>query len=77
VCGKLRVGLKVQWAFETGSPVDFNIHYHEGKIAVFPAKASAVTQARERLHVKSEQDYCRMWANKSSAATKLTVTLQR
>ena len=57
--------------------MNFNVHYHEGKAAIFPAKLSAVTQARELLDVKSEQDYDWMWTHKTSSPTLLTVTLQR
>lgn len=77
VCGKLPVGLKVGWEFETASPVDFNVHYHEGKAVIFPAQLSAVTHAKELLDVKSEQDYCWKWTNKASSPTTLVVALQR
>lgn len=77
VCGKLPVGLKVQWQFETRLPVDFNVHYHEGKAKISAANLSSVSHARELLEVKSEQDYCWTWTNKTGSRTSLTVRLQR
>jgi hypothetical protein len=39
----------VRWNFTAAAPVDFNIHYHVGKEAVFPVK-----QAQgERLGIPS------------------------
>ena len=77
VCGKLPRGLKVRWEFRTAAPVDFNVHYHEGKAVILPAQLSAVTDARESLDVTSEQDYCWKWTNKASSPTTLVAALQR
>ena len=77
VCGKLAVGEGVRWNFTTGAPVDFNIHYHVGKEAVFPAKQAQVSSGRDTLNVTVAQDYCWMWTNKGSAPVSLTVELAR
>ena len=77
LCGKLPAGQQVRWQFESGVPVDFNVHYHVGKEVMFPIKLSAVASARNTLDARIAQDYCWMWTNKSAAATPLTVTLQR
>ena len=77
VCGKLAVGEGVRWVFTTGAPVDFNIHYHVGKEAVFPAKQAQVSSGRDTLNVTVVQDYCWMWTNKGSAPVSLTVDLVR
>jgi hypothetical protein len=37
-CKKLPQGTKVAWRFESQSPLNFNVHYHEGKDVRFPAK---------------------------------------
>ena len=76
LCGKLPAGLNVRWGFEAGTVLDFNVHYHEGKAVVFPAKLSAAA-ARDTLHTRIEQDYCWMWSNKSAAPATLSVKLQR
>jgi hypothetical protein len=77
VCGKLVVGEGVRWKFAAGAPVDFNIHYHVGKEAVFPAKQAQVSSGRDTLNVTVVQDYCWMWTNKGSAPVSLTVDLVR
>ena len=43
-CEKLPKGAKVAWSFEAAAPLDFNIHYHEGKKVRFPAEKSQVTK---------------------------------
>ena len=77
VCGKLAVREGVRWNFIAGAPVDFNIHYHVGKEAVFPAKQAQVSSGRDTLKVAVAQDYCWMWTNKGSAPVNLTVDLAR
>ena len=44
VCGRLDSGMKVRWEFDAVAPMDFNIHYHVGKDAVFPAKQAQVAK---------------------------------
>jgi hypothetical protein len=77
VCGKLAAADSVRWSFTAAAPVDFNIHYHVGKEAVFPAKKAQVAAARDTLNVTVAQDYCWMWTNKGSAPVELKVELAR
>ncbi len=77
VCAKLPAGLKVEWSFEASGPTDFNIHYHEGKEAVFPAKMSQVARGQDTLQVKVEQHYCWMWSNKTADSVVLKAGFQR
>jgi hypothetical protein len=77
VCGKLRANERITWDFEVSTPVDFNVHYHEGKEVVFPAKLASVTTAHDTLDTKIQQDYCWMWSNASDATAKFSITLQR
>ena len=77
VCGKLPAGLAVRWDFEASTPVDFNVHYHEGKDVVFPAELSAVASAKGTLNTKIEQDYCWMWSNKTEASVSVFVQMSR
>ncbi|MED5622388.1 hypothetical protein [Ideonella sp. BN130291] len=76
-CGRLARGEKVQWKFEAAAPLNFNVHYHEGKEVRFPAKQDGVTQADGTLDVALDQDYCWMWTNKSSSAVALKARLQK
>ena len=77
LCGKLPNAQRVQWGFEAGAPLDFNIHYHLGKEVVYPAQLKAVATAQDRLLTTLEQDYCWMWTNRSKATTTLKIKLQR
>ncbi len=76
-CGKLAAGDGVRWSFAASAPVDFNIHYHVGKEAVFPVKQAQVSSGRDQLNAAVAQDYCWMWTNKGRAPVSLTVDLAR
>jgi Cu/Ag efflux protein CusF len=76
-CGKLRAGDKVAWHFDAALPLDFNIHYHEGKDVRFPAKHDSVAKAGGTLDVAVAQHYCWMWTNKSGAPALVKASLDR
>jgi hypothetical protein len=77
LCGALAKGQSVQWTFEAGTALDFNIHYHQGNDVVYPARASDAARADGTLQVDRAQDYCWMWTNKSGRPTSLKVQLRR
>lgn len=77
VCEKLAEGAKVDWSFEAAAPVDFNVHYHQGKEVHFPAKKAQVAQDRGTLVVTLNQTYCWMWTNKGTAPAKLQFKLAK
>jgi hypothetical protein len=77
VCEKLPQGSKVRWSYKSAAPMDFNIHYHEGKDVKFPAKQNASAAAEGVLDAATEQDFCWMWTNRSKAAAALQLTLRR
>jgi hypothetical protein len=77
VCGPLPAQQAVQWRFEAEAPLDFNIHYHEGKAVHYPARQAGVAQAAGTLETRIAQDYCWMWTNPSGQAATLKLVLQR
>ena len=77
VCGRLNQGQSVAWSFKGDRPLNFNIHYHEGKLVVFPAKQDAAVDAQGKLNVSLSQDYCWMWTNKTDLRAKLSLVLMR
>lgn len=77
VCGQLAAGTSIDWSFEAAAPMNFNIHYHEGKDVRFPAKQDQATQAKGTLKAEIAQDYCWMWTNKSASSASLKLTLKR
>ena len=77
LCGKLAPGDAIRWEFAASVPVDFNIHYHVGKEAEFPAKQAQVNSGQDTLRVAVREDYCWMWSNKSASRARIDVRLQR
>jgi hypothetical protein len=77
VCERLPKGTQVAWSFRSATPMDFNIHYHEGQAVKFPAKKNASSSAQGVLNAAVEQDFCWMWTNKRKAAANLQLTLKR
>ncbi len=77
ICGPLQPGQNVQWSFKADRAVNFNIHYHLDKDVRYPAKKDQIESLQGDLVVDARQDYCWMWVNKHTAATKLTVALIR
>jgi hypothetical protein len=76
VCGKLKKGNLIRWQFDSSAPLEFNIHYHEGKNVIFPYKMSAIKSGGEELLISLDQDYCWMWTNKSKEEVKLEMSLR-
>lgn len=77
VCGKLDKAASVAWHFEASGPLNFNIHYHEGKDVHYPERRDALASASGQLRVGLEQDYCWMWTNKTGKPVDLQVRLTR
>jgi hypothetical protein len=77
VCGKLSKGESIKWSFTGQQPLNFNIHYHEGKKVVFPVKHDNTTSLDGTLVVQVDQAYCWMWENKGSKPAPITITLRR
>ena len=77
VCGKLAKGQAVGWRYDADGPLDFNVHYHQGKKVVMPEKRDATATAQGTLRVALDQDYCWMWTNKSGRDGNIKLTLER
>ena len=77
LCGVLPTGQTIGWSFHADHALDFNIHFHEGKDVVFPAKQEGAKQATGTLNVAAKQDYCWMWSNTNATVVKLTARLKR
>ena len=77
ICGRLDKGQSVAWSFKADRPLNFNIHYHEGKQVVCPAKQDAAVDAQGKLDVSLSQDYCWMWTDKTDLPAQLRIALRR
>ena len=60
-CLHLDDGDRVEFAFESTEPVDFNIHYHEGKAVVMPIVREKTRADAGVFAPVIAQDYCLMW----------------
>lgn len=77
ICGKLTRDQSIRWSFRADAPLDFNIHYHEGKKVEYPARQDGVRELQGTLPVGLDQDYCWMWTNKAAVPVALQVLLAR
>lgn len=77
VCGRLAAHTSVDWNFDADAPLDFNVHYHEGKKVHVPAKQDGAQAADGLLKVAASQDYCWMWTNKTARKASLKLSLRR
>ncbi|WP_128000979.1 hypothetical protein [Piscinibacter defluvii] len=76
-CGRLARAESIAWRFEASGPLNFNIHYHEGKKVRYPERRDALAGASGRLKVALDQDYCWMWTNKAGQPVTLQFLLER
>ena len=60
-CMHLDIGDRVEFAFEATEPVDFNVHYHEGKTVVMPIVRDKTRADAGVFAPPLAQDYCLMW----------------
>ena len=70
-------GQNVVWTFKADRPQDFNIHYHEGKRVVMPARRDHSAASKGTLKVARDHEYCWMWTNASGDAVPVSVTFKR
>lgn len=60
-CFRLAAGDRLDWRFESTTPVDFNLHYHEGPAVLMPVTLLASYGSSGIFPALSAQDYCAMW----------------
>ena len=60
-CTKMAKGDTRKYEWKSDAPVDFNIHYHEGKEVFYPVKKDAATKDAGTFRAKIAQEYCWMW----------------
>ena len=77
ICENLPKGSAVKWEFKASAPLNFNVHFHQGKEVSFPEKQDGVSALQGTLVTPSKEDYCWMWTNKSDAATNIRIGLAK
>jgi hypothetical protein len=68
-CLKLDAGDRVEYAFESTEPVDFNIHFHQGKTVVMPVVREKSRGDAGVYASPDRQDYCLMWEAGAAGAS--------
>ena len=66
-CIRLEKGETARYEWKSDVPLDFNIHYHEGKEVFYPLKRDGATGGKDTFRAKIAQDYCWMWTASRSA----------
>ena len=77
VCGKFEQGQRLDWSFEAGAPVDFNIHYHVGERVEFPEKRSAVGSFGGVFVAPVTQHFCWMWKNTGTTEVRFSAIFRK
>jgi hypothetical protein len=60
-CFTLKEGDRVEFAYKSTEPVDFNIHYHEGQAVVMPISREKSREDAGFYTAQLAQGYCLMW----------------
>jgi len=60
-CMRLAIGDRLDYDFTANEPVDFNIHYHEGRVVIAPLVRDKTRQDSGVFAPIIAQDYCMMW----------------
>ena len=71
LCVALSDGQKIKVEFQSGQPVEYDMHYHDGFIIRFPVKLTDVTKYSDQFVAKSDRAYCLMWVNRGLKETSM------
>ena len=66
-CLRLEAGRSRAFEWTSDSPVDFNIHYHQGEKVTYPVKANKQREGKGRFTASAGEDFCWMWSSKFPA----------
>ena len=77
-CLRLEPGDRADFTFESTEPIDFNVHYHEGKTILMPLVREKTRGDAGVFAPWVAQDYCLMWeAGPAGALLDYRVRLKR
>lgn len=77
ICESLAKESVVTWQFTASAPLNFNVHFHQGKEVAFPEKKDGVSELKGTLVAQSKEDYCWMWTNKGDMPSTISVLLTK
>jgi hypothetical protein len=77
-CMHLEIGDRLDYDFTANQPVDFNIHYHEGRAVMSPLVRDKTLKDSGVFAPIIAQDYCLMWeAGLAGALLDYRISLRR
>lgn len=68
VCFRLAAQEVARWSFVADMPVDFNLHWHEGKTVHMPVRRDAARADAGRYAAPHADDFCLMWTAPAAPA---------
>ena len=77
VCGKITAGPTIDWSFKSSGPLESNVHFHEGKEVSYPARHAAATAIKDQLIVRTDQEFCWMWSNRTQQPVTMSMELMK
>ena len=77
VCANIAPGDRYRWKFDASGRVNFDIHYHVEELVGRPAAMENVREGASVLEVRSKQDYCWTWQNRSKEPVKVNAEISR
>lgn len=77
VCANITPGERYRWKFDASGKVNFDIHYHVEDLVGRPAVMENVREAASVLEVRSKQDYCWTWQNRSKEPVKVNAEISK
>jgi hypothetical protein len=60
-CLHMKAGDRVEYAYESTRPVDFNLHYREGAAVIMPVVKDKSVADAGVFKTPNAEDYCLMW----------------
>ena len=76
-CVKLESGESARYRFRASGEVEFNVHHHPGKEAVYLVRTAATQTAEGVVTAPRTDTYCLMWERKSDGAVRVDGALER
>jgi hypothetical protein len=71
LCVALADKQKIEIEFQSGQPVEYDIHYHDGFTIRYPVRLTDVKTHADHFVAKSKRAYCLMWFNRGLEETSL------
>ena len=77
ICITLKPKEHLRYSFTATEKLSFNIHYHTGHKVNYHVSERMTSESKGTFKPISEQKYCLMWTNWSSASVELHVAMEK